>query len=386
MNMRIHRPLTFARQLRHGSAGLATSYVDGDWDSEDLVVTLRRVARAVRPVQRVLDAVVPRLSRWIATTRASSDRDRDRRQIQAHYDVSDEFFGLVLDPTMAYSCAVFDRPDQTLEEAQLAKFDHLLRQLDLGPDDHLLEIGTGWGGLAVHAATTTGCRVTTTTISANQHASATARVAAAGLTDRVRVVDADWRDLRGSFDKLVSVEMVEAVHWSELDAFVVACGRLIRPGGRVTIQAIVIDDPAYERYKRSEDEFIRTMVFPGGCLPSTGALRRAATGAGLSVEAVDDLTHHYPETLARWQANLDDNEANVRALGFDDRFLRLWRFYLSYCRAGFLERRVGLVQLVLSSPSGTAPEVANGAEVSVAAAAGSMVGVDLRAHRRLEPA
>jgi cyclopropane-fatty-acyl-phospholipid synthase len=369
MTTRLHHPLALARKLRRGSAGLAESYVDGDWDTDDLVAALRRLARVLAPAQRVLDAVVPRFGRRGRSPGGGSDGVRDRRQIRAHYDVSDDFFALVLDPTMAYSCAVFDRPGQSLEEAQLAKFERILAPLDLGPDDHLLEIGTGWGGLAEHAAATTGCRVTTTTVSANQHASASARVAAAGLADRVTVIDTDWRALQGAYDGIVSVEMVEAVHWTELDAFLVACRRLVRPGGRAAIQAIVIDDRAYDRYKRSDDEFIRTMVFPGGCLPSVGALRRAAEGAGFAVETVDDLTTCYPETLARWQANLDAHESAVRALGFDDSFLRLWRFYLSYCQAGFLERRVGLIHLSFAS---AAPAAAAPASTAGAASMGAM--------------
>jgi cyclopropane-fatty-acyl-phospholipid synthase len=267
--------------------------------------------------------------------------------VAAHYDLSNEFFSLMLDPTMSYSCAVFDDPGADLEVAQQAKLDRLFDLLDLGPDDHLLEIGTGWGGLATRAAATRGCRVTTTTISAEQHRFASQRVAALGLADRVTVLDHDYRDLGATYDKVVSVEMIEAVDWRDHATFFETLAARVRPGGRAVLQAIVIDDRGYERAKRQTD-FIKVFVFPGGCLPSVASIQRSASATGeLRTHGVHRIGHHYAETLRRWQHNVDAHRAEIAALGFDDRGQRIWDLYLQYCIGAFESRHIDTVQIVL---------------------------------------
>jgi cyclopropane-fatty-acyl-phospholipid synthase len=247
---------------------------------------------------------------------------------------------------MSYSCAVFEEPGMTLRAAQEAKLDRICRRLELTPDDHLLEIGSGWGGLAIHAATHYGCRVTTTTISREQRDLARRRVRAAGLGDRVTVLLEDYRDLRGRYDKLVSIEMIEAVGWQYFDTFFRRCAALLEPGGLMLLQAITIDERFYELEKAARS-FANTQVFPSGCLPSLPVMRRAATRAGLAELAAEDITDSYPPTLRHWRANFRAQRARIAALGYDQRFRRLWELYLAWSEGGFLERRIEDHQLLL---------------------------------------
>jgi cyclopropane-fatty-acyl-phospholipid synthase len=248
---------------------------------------------------------------------------------------------------MMYSCAVYERPDATLEQAQVAKLDALCRKLDLRPGDHLLEIGTGWGGLALHAAQRYGCRVTTTTISRQQHQLATERVRAAGLADRITVRLDDYRDLDGRYDKIVSVEMIEAVGHHYFDTFFRRCGELLAPGGIMVLQSITIDDRYYESARDSVD-FIKRHIFPGCCIPSVGALTESMNRAStLRVAGLEDIGLHYATTLAAWRHNLLANAAKIRERGYPDTFLRMWLFYLAYCEAGFAERTLGNVHMIL---------------------------------------
>ena len=277
-------------------------------------------------------------------------RDDDKRNIAEHYDLSNDFFALMLDETMTYSCAVFDRPGATLAEAQRAKIDRLCTKLELAPTDHLVEIGSGWGGLALHAATRYGCRVTTTTISDAQRTYVEKRVADAGLAGRITVLELDWRDLKGQFDKLVSVEMVEAVDWRWHDQFLARYADLLTDDGLAAIQAIVIDDRSFERAKRHRD-FVRRMVFPGGCLPSLASLTISlARATDLRIVDLEDIGRHYAETLRRWADTLASHTDTVAALGVGPEFRRLWDLYLAYCEASFLERHISDVQLVLAKP------------------------------------
>ena len=251
---------------------------------------------------------------------------------------------------MMYSCALFERPEMTLSEASLAKLEHVCEKLDLGPGDHVLEIGSGWGGFAVHAAATRGCRVTTTTISREQRAYALERVRSAGLSERVTVLLEDYRDLRGRYDKLVSIEMIEAVGWRHFGEFFARCSRLLTPDGTMLLQAVTIDDRAYEVEKASRS-FINTYIFPGGCLPSLQAIVVAlARHTDMQAVHLEDLTPHYVETLRRWRANFLRNTGRLAELGYDKRFRRLWTLYLCYCEAGFAERRICDVQLLLAKP------------------------------------
>jgi cyclopropane-fatty-acyl-phospholipid synthase len=347
----VHHP-GFWRMLLRGSRGLAESYARGWWDSPDLVAVIRVAARNAFVIDRVRRAT----SLWwtprqrLRSLRQRRTRERSRRDISAHYDIGNELFARMLDPTMMYSAALFDRPGMTLEEASVAKLERVCDRLELGADDHVLEIGTGWGGFALHAARTRGCRVTTTTISQEQYDHARAAVARAGLQDRVQVLMCDYRDLHGRYDKLVSIEMIEAVGWQEIGRFFARCSDLLEPQGAMLLQAITIDDRAYEVEKASKS-FIKEYIFPGGCLPSMEVImRQVARRTDLQAVGLEDLTASYVETLRRWRHNFLSHAGELATLGYDERFQRIWTLYLAYCEGGFAERRICDVQLLLAKP------------------------------------
>jgi cyclopropane-fatty-acyl-phospholipid synthase len=348
----VHDRRAYRSLLRSGSVGLGASYVAGWWDSDDLTLLVRALSRYTRPLRERLDRVgaVWSSALDVPARLSTPDLDDDKRNISEHYDLSNEFFALMLDETMSYSCAVFERPGASLREAQDAKVDRLCAKLELEPTDHLVEIGSGWGNLAVHAATHYGCRVTTTTISDAQRTYVEKRVVDAGLVDRVTVLGQDWRRLTGQYDKLVSVEMVEAVDWRWHDRFLAKCADLLVDDGLAAIQAIVIDDRSFERAKRHQD-FVRRMVFPGGCLPSVSSLTSSLVrSTDLRIVDLEDIGRHYAETLRRWAENLAANDDAVAALGVSGEFRRLWDLYLAYCEASFLERHISDVQVVLAKP------------------------------------
>jgi cyclopropane-fatty-acyl-phospholipid synthase len=336
----------------HGSLGLGEGYVDGLWETDDLVSLIRIAAREVGTLDGIRGAVAKPRALLHRARRLVPENTRSgaRQNISAHYDLGNDLFAAFLDERMMYSCAYFPSPGASLEEAQVAKLDRICTQLRLGPDNHLLEIGTGWGGLAVHAAHGYGCRVTTTTISREQHALATQRVRDAGLEDRVTVLLEDYRDLRGSYDRLVSIEMIEAVGWQYFDDFFRRCDELLSPDGLMLLQAITIEDEIYEVEKGSRS-FANTHVFPGGCLPSKEAIADCLRRVTSMREVwVDDITAHYPPTLALWRERFLGAWERLRPNGYDERFRRLWDFYLSFCEAGFRERRIGDVQALFAKP------------------------------------
>ena len=338
--------------LLHGSLGLAEAYARGEWDSPDLVALVQLAARAMPALDRARSALAP-LSRPLELARAMSrphGREQRRRDVGAHYDLGNDLFSLMLDPTMTYSCALFSAPGMTLEEAQLAKLERVCATLGLGRGDRVLEIGSGWGSFALHAAATRGCHVTTTTISAEQHRYVRERVADEGLADLVTVLGCAYRDLRGRYDRLVSIEMIEAVGWRGFGPFLRRCAALLEPDGAMLLQAITIDDRAYDVEKASRS-FIKEYIFPGGALPSLSVLA-AVLGRRTDLRILDleDLTEHYPETLRRWRLQFQANAQALGRRGYDERFRRIWDLYLAYCEAGFLERRIGDVQLLLGKP------------------------------------
>ncbi len=338
---RFHEAVAFG-----GAVGAGEAYAAGWWSSDDLTGVVRLMLRnreALDGLEGGSARLAGGLRRLLHGLHANSRRGA-RRNIRAHYDLGNEFFALVLDETLTYSCALFDRPDATLAEASVAKYDRIAKLLDLRPSDRLLEIGAGWGGFALHAASRYGCRVTATTISPAQLSVARRRVREAGLDDRVTVLALDYRDLRGVYDKLASIEMIEAVGHEQYETFYRRCARLLTPHGRAVIQAITIADDRYEAARREVD-FIKRYIFPGSCIPSRSALAAAAGRAGLALVQADEIGLHYAETLRRWRGNLLANRDRIRALGYDDRFLRLWEFYLCYCEGGFLERAIGTAQL-----------------------------------------
>jgi cyclopropane-fatty-acyl-phospholipid synthase len=343
----VHSP-RFWRALLRGSRGLAESYADGLWDSPDLTALIRLAARNAAQLDEPRRRLSPLREPYQRLRAVRNTPRRSREDIAAHYDLGNELFELMLDPTMMYSSARFTRPDMTLEQASLAKLDLVCDKLELGPGDHVLEIGTGWGGFAVHAAATRGCRVTSTTLSSEQRAHALARVREAGVEDRVTVLARDYRELEGRYDKLVSIEMIEAVGWKDFGTFFERCSDLLEPNGAMLLQAITIDDRAYA-VERASKSFIRTHIFPNGCLPSVEVIARClARRTDLRLSHFEDFGHDYAETLRRWRANLDDDR--LEQLGYDERFRRLWRLYLSYCEAGFAERRIGVAQALLAKP------------------------------------
>ncbi len=346
-------PAMFRRLLTGGTLAAARSYVGGEWRADDLTAACRIVARNLDVADR-LDRGWARLSapffNAIHWARRNTRRG-SRRNIHAHYDLGNEFFALFLDDTMTYSCGIFEHEQSSLADAQRAKVDRILQKLHLQPTDHLLEIGTGWGGLAIWAASQYGCRVTTTTISRQQWEVAERRVREAGLADRVTVLLADYRDLTGTYDKLVSVEMIEAVGAEFLDTFLEQCGKRLAPGGRLGIQAITVPDSRYDGYVQSVD-FIRQDVFPGSSLVSVRAMNDAsARTTDLRSESVEDLTPHYARTLREWRTRFLDRIDDVRRLGYPEDFIRRWEFYLASCEAGFAEATTGLVQVVYAAPS-----------------------------------
>jgi len=360
----VHNTRFYRSIVADGGLGAAEAYLAGDWSCDDLVTLLRIIARHQESIARS-----PSLAGWIGDRARrlmhalrTNSRRGSRRNIAAHYDLGNDFFSLFLDDTMTYSCGIFERPENSLADASLAKIDLACRKLELLPTDHLLEIGGGWGSLAMHAAGEYGCRVTTTTISNAQHELVRRRVAAAGLADRVTVLRSDYRDLVGlfpaaAFDKLVSIEMIEAVGHRYFDAYFAACRRLLKPWGMMLLQAITIPDNRFEGYKKSVD-FIQRYIFPGGFLPSIAALCAAmARQTDWRLSHLEDFGPHYARTLAEWRRRFLDNRASIGGLRqpdgaprYDERFLRMWEFYLCYCEAGFLERTCDVVQMLFTGP------------------------------------
>jgi cyclopropane-fatty-acyl-phospholipid synthase len=362
--MWIHDPRAYPAMAFGGSVGAGRSYLEGWWDADDLTRVMRLFSRnaAVLDRWRRGPARIMDVGGLGHRLRRRNTRDGSRDNIAAHYDLSNDFFATFLDSSMMYSSAFYPTPGATLEEAAVAKIDRIGKKLALGPGDHLLEIGTGWGALAVRLARETGCRVTTTTISAEQHRLAVARVREAGLQDRVTVLQKDYRDLTGRYDKLVSVEMIEAVGPEYLDGFFETCDRLLSEDGLMLLQAIVIDDREYRRASRSVD-FIKHFIFPGSCIPSVARMTEALAGhTRLRLIDLEDITGHYATTLCDWRERFDASTPALAKLGFDQRFRRMWAFYFSYCEAGFRERRIGDVQMLLAGPDfrGSAGHVPSG--------------------------
>jgi cyclopropane-fatty-acyl-phospholipid synthase len=348
----IHDP-SFYPRLLHGSLGFADTYVDGLWDVDDLVALVRIAARSMAALDRlrgiVAGATTP--ARRLAAHRRTNNRARSRDNVERHYDLSNEFFSLVLDETMGYSCAYWERPDMAPVDASRANLDRVCRLLDLQPRERLLEMGSGWGGLAIHAAQRTGCQVSTVTLSRNQKEYIERLAAEAGVADRVEVLLSDYRDVRGLWDKVVSLEMVESIGPQHLETFLACCGRLMKADGLMFMQAITTHDRLFriDRYSRT---FLNQRIFPNGCAPSVESILDAsACTTDLRCVALFDISPHYPLTLRAWRERLHANWDRIAALdGFDERFLRLWTLYFSYCEAGFLERRVQDRQIIFAGP------------------------------------
>jgi cyclopropane-fatty-acyl-phospholipid synthase len=358
--LQVHNSDFFRKIALGGGLGAAESLMDGDWTCDDLASLIRifirnsSVSTGLDRGWAWLTQSFARLQYWLRKNNVSNAR----RNIREHYDLGNEFFRLFLDETLSYSCAMFPDAHTTLHEASVAKLRHVCRKLDLQPADHLVEIGTGWGGLALHAAENHGCQITTTTISAEQHALATERVQAAGLASQVRIEQLDYRQLRGQYDKLVSIEMIEAVGRQYLDTYLRQCSQLLRPDGVMVLQAIVIRDQLFERHSRCVD-FIGKYIFPGGFLPSVNSINDSLKRCtDFRICHVEEMSSHYVRTLQEWRRRFWQNIAEVRRQGFDDRFIRMWDYYFQYCEAAFAERQVNVVQMTLGKPKYLGPVAA----------------------------
>jgi cyclopropane-fatty-acyl-phospholipid synthase len=346
----IHRDRFFQRALLGGDVGVGEAWMDGDWSSPDLVSVVRLAVRNLARMEgqnRLLNACSRGLDVLRHRLRGNSIAG-SRRNIRAHYDLSNDFFRLFLDRSMMYSCAFFESEADSLEAAQFHKLDRICRKLRLGPEDHVLEIGTGWGGFAEHAVQQYGCRVTTTTISERQYQHARRRFDSLAGGDRIVLLQEDYRNLRGRYDKIVSIEMFEAVGLPYYDEFFGACDRLLRPDGCMLLQTITINEQTFRAYRRRAD-FIQKHIFPGSELASVSeVLRSLARVTDLSLYHAEDIGTHYARTLARWRERFHAARHEVQALGFADGFIRMWDYYLAYCEGAFLERHVGDFQLLLT--------------------------------------
>ncbi len=348
----INHPGFYKRILTGGSIAAGEAYVDGWWDSPDLTKVVQVLARNL-PILDKLEAKVgwmTALAEKISHKIRRNNKDNARENISAHYDLGNALYSLFLDSKMLYSCAIYRSEQDDLLTAQTHKMDRLCRQLDLKPTDHLLEIGTGWGALAIHAAKHYGCRVTTTTISKEQYDWAKECVEQQGLGDKITLLLDDYRDLTGQYDKVVSVEMVEAVGKEYLTTYIKKCQSLLKPGGLLALQTITITDQRYDSYSRGVD-FIQKHIFPGGFLPSVTVLVNEMTKqSDFVVRDIKDIGLDYARTLSDWHKAFNQNTDKLAQLGYDQRFVRMWRYYFCYCEGGFLERSISTVQLIASRP------------------------------------
>ncbi len=347
------RDATFYRAVAaQGSVGAGEAYMDGHWHCDDLVGLIRLLVRN-RDLVDGMETGLARLGGWALRAWHAlrrNTREGSRRNIAAHYDLGNDFFSLFLSSDLMYSSALWAGEDDTLEAASTRKLDAICRKLQLRPSDRVIEIGTGWGGFALHAARHWGCHVTTTTISQEQHALATQRVQQAGLQDRITVLLQDYRDLAHTYDKLVSIEMVEAIGAPYLEAYFDKLGRLLKPEGLALVQAITIEDHRYEQAVGAVD-FIKRFIFPGSFIPSVNALLAAKTRASdLALVHLEDFGLSYARTLQAWRSRFMAALPQARAQGFDERFIRMWDFYLAYCEGGFRERSIGVAHLLMAKP------------------------------------
>jgi cyclopropane-fatty-acyl-phospholipid synthase len=346
----VHHDRFFARALLGGDTAIGEAYMDGDWSTPDLVSLMRLAVRNLAQLEKS-NSLFSSLSRFadrLSFRLRKNTVEGSRRNIHAHYDLSNEFFRLFLDRTMVYSCAWYETPEDSLETAQFQKLDRICRKLDLQPQDRVLEIGTGWGAFALHAARNYGCQVTTTTISRQQHDHARELFNMEDPSFRIELLLKDYRQLSGSFDKIVSIEMFEAVGFDHYDEFFRACDRLLKPDGSMLLQTITMNEQRFPQYLKQSD-WIQKYIFPGAQLASVrGVLDSLARATRLSLFHAEDMGAHYARTLAAWREKFLNSIAEVKGLGFDDRFIRMWDYYLAFCEGAFHERHIGDFQLLLT--------------------------------------
>ena len=353
-NIEVHNNAFFRKTCLGGSLGVADSYADGDWDTNDLVAVFRLFLQN----QEVMDgmesgwaSLLNRIARWGYLLSQKNTRKGSRKNIALHYDLGNDFYELMLDPTMTYSCGIFNSPECTLEEASLAKYDRIIDQLDIQSHHHILEIGCGWGGFAHRLAERTEAKLTATTISDRQYEYARERIEKAGIHDRISIVRQDYRDLVGQFDRIVSIEMIEAVGHEFLPTYFSKISDLLVSDGAALIQGITMPDHRFTQYLKEVD-YIRTRVFPGSCVPSASAMIEAAVKkSDLRPADLHDFGYHYSRTLREWRMHFLENEEEIKKLGYDEHFRRAWLYYLCYCEAGFEEGYTGDIHLLLAKPA-----------------------------------
>ncbi len=349
----VHDMRFYVDILIAGSNGAASAYRDGYWSCSNLTGLFQLMVRNLSTLDN-MERGFASIGNWWLKRRhkaRSNTRTGSRDNIHAHYDLGNEFFELMLDPSMTYSSGFFLSEESTMEQASTEKLDRICRKLDLKANDHVIEIGTGWGSFAIHAASHYGCRVTTTTISREQFKLANQRVRKLSLQDKIDIQLSDYRDLTGQYDKLVSIEMIEAVGHDFLPGYFSKCSELLKDNGQACIQAITMPDQRYAQYLKNSD-FIQQFIFPGSCVPSLCALQNAITeSSDMRISGLEDFGLHYARTLDKWHTQFKSNLDAVRELGYGEDFTRLWEYYLCYCEAGFRERYTGLVQLVLDKPA-----------------------------------
>jgi cyclopropane-fatty-acyl-phospholipid synthase len=348
----VHHPRFYSSVLFGGSVGAAEAYMAGYWSAEDLTTLVRIIVLnedLLMGMEKGWSRLKAPFYKFFHSLHKGS-REGSRVNIAAHYDLGNDFYALFLDETLTYSCGIFEREESTLKDASIAKYDRICRKLALSPGDHVLEIGTGWGGFAIYAAQNYGCHITTTTISQQQHDLAKERIEKAGLSDQITLLFKDYRDLEGKYDKAVSIEMIEAVGHHYFDAFFRCCSERLKEDGLMLIQAITIADRLFERHKKEVD-FIKRYIFPGSCIPSIAAMAHSiARVTDMRIFHLEDITPHYARTLRTWRRRFFENIEKVRQLGFGDTFIRMWEYYLCYCEGAFMERYLGDVQMLLTKP------------------------------------
>lgn len=351
-HIHVHDIHAYRDVFSNSSIGAGEAYMKGWWSSSDIVSVIRLMVANLNLINK-MDAKRPiwsRIGTKIIHKLNANTKKGSKDNISAHYDLGNDFFSLFLDPTMMYSSAVYPQIDSSLEEASVNKLDRICQKLQLSEKDHLLEIGTGWGGMAIHAAKHYGCQVTTTTISKEQYEFAKTRVEAEGLQDKITLLLEDYRDLQGQYDKLVSIEMIEAVGHEYYDSYFSKCSALLKPHGVMVIQAITIADQRYDYARRSVD-FIQRYIFPGGCLPSNQVIaHKIASKTDMQIVGLEDITEHYAKTLADWRTRFHAARHEISDMGFDDVFCRMWDFYLAYCEGGFKERAISTGQFIFAKP------------------------------------
>ncbi len=358
----IHHAQVYSRIALGGSIGVGEAFTDGDWDTANLVAVTRLFVRnreVLNGLDRGSGALLLPLQRFLHGLRAN-DESQARMNIQAHYDLGNDFFSLFLDESWMYSAGIFRDETTTLAQAQFEKNDRICRRLELRPEHHLIEIGTGWGGFAIHAARHYGCRVTTTTISKRQFELAQTRVREAGLEDRIEILFQDYRTLQGQYDRLVSIEMIEAVGLKFLDTYFEICSSLLKPDGAMALQSITIRDEYFAQAAKSVD-FIQTHIFPGAAIPSVGRILASVAGrTDLKTAHFEDFGRDYARTLSLWAKSLEENRERIPRMGYPEHLYRLWKYYFGYCEGGFLEGQIGVGQFVFTKPRAIALDPRHG--------------------------